>query len=196
MGILQRLIGVVSTLLGLVGLTLPFAYGQTPWEALQPGFGFTQQLAAPGFLPIPIAFWYVRRQWGHISMPEIFFAYLLSSAAMISALYLSISEAIESGLPSFQIASMVGGCWGLAAMILLLYARQRWHGASRVVLAETILVGGYLPNAGFALIAFGLELRWDVGAYVILATCIGYFSTVALASLPSRGDDNELADSH
>jgi hypothetical protein len=56
------------------------------------------------------------------------------------------------------------------------------------VTTGVFLVGAYLPNAACSLVFFfpsGLFTGWDIGAYVVLATCIGY--VLRIVSLMRHG---------
>ena len=68
-------------------------------------------------------------------------------------------------------------CWSLATCNAALLARNLKRRVARDVTAEIFLLGGYLPNAVLALFLFGFPdvmSGWDIGAYVVLATCIAY----------------------
>jgi hypothetical protein len=87
--------------------------------------------------------------------------------------------------------------WGPAASNAALLAWNIKRHVSRQVAAEVFLLGGYVPNAAFALVLFFpffggpskdpnwdrhifVFTGWDIGAYVVLAASIGYVAKIAV----------------
>jgi len=198
---LANLSGLVGAALGVIALVLPFTPNASPLAVLRPGTDlWAQELAGSALLSIPIAVWQLRRL--RSSTPwtfEIVLAYVLSSAAMLPALGLSAQSAWGGwGQPEEAIwcAGLVA-CWGLAACNGALLVRNIRRHVVPHVIAEVFLLGGYLPNAVFALVLFYpfyggpgkdpdlirhvfIFTGWSVGAYVVLAACIAFLVKVVV----------------
>jgi len=194
-----NLFGVVGAALAVIALALPFTGGADPLRvSMADTFLLWQALAGSALLAIPIAGWQLRRL--RSSPPwrfEIALAYVLSLAAMAPALYWSAWGAMEAwGRPEEPIfcAGLLAS-WGLFACNGILLVRNIRHDVVPHVTAEVFLLGGYLPNALFALLLFypfygrtgGPNLRqwffffgWDIGAYVVLAACIAFVVRIVM----------------
>lgn len=193
----SNLFGLAGAALGVIALALPFTghlfEGVSPIEVLwHDADSWAQMLAGSALLSIPIAFWQLRRLSSSTPLPfEIALAYVSSTTAMLPVLALSTQYAWYSWGQPEQAISCGGlvACWGLATSSGILLVRNIRRRIGPHVTAEVFLLGGYLPNAVYALVLFypfygGLEkdphgLRhlfistgWSVGAYVVLATCI------------------------
>jgi hypothetical protein len=200
-----NLSGLGGAVLGVIALALPFTASISPLEALRLGADlWAKMLAGSALLSIPIAAWQLRGLSASTRSPlEIALAYVLSSAAMLPALAMSAQTAWGWwGEPEEAIgcAGLVA-CWGLAACSGALLVRNIRHRVVSQATAEMFLLGGYLPNAVFALLLFfpfyggpGKDpdrLRhlfifsgWDVGAYVVLATCITFVVKIVVLLKP------------
>ena len=55
------------------------------------------------------------------------------------------------------------------------------------VTAGVFLLGGYLPGATLLLVVLSFEFGCDIGAYVVLAACIGY--VLRIISLMRHGTE-------
>ena len=196
-----NLSGLVGAALGVIALVLPFTPHATPLGVLHPGMDFwAQELAGSALLSIPIAFWQLRRLGSSTpSTFEIVLAYILSSAAMLPALELSAQAAWGWWAKPEEAIGCAGlvACWGLAACNGALLVRNIRHHVIPHVTAEVFLLGGYLPNAVFALVLFYpfyggpdkdpylthsvfIFSGWAVGAYVVMAACIAFLVKIVV----------------
>lgn len=206
----STLFGLAGAVLGMIALALPFTgdlfEGVSPiWVLWHDGDFWAQMLSGSALLSIPIVVWQLRGLSSSKPWPfEIALAYVLSSAAMLPVLALSTQFARNSwGQPEQAIfcAGLVA-CWGLATCSGILLVRNIRHRVVSHVTAEVFLLGGYFPNAVYALVLFypfygGPEndpdsLRhlfifsgWSVGAYVVLVACVTFvLRIVALLKSP------------
>ncbi len=182
----RKLIGLVAGTSGVVALVTPFFAGVTPLQALRLGLDgegvFVFAMAAASHLAIPIAAWQVRRLVVRSPVrAEILVAYLLSTVAMLPVLIVSVL-ALSGGEQAADAVRVIALLvyWCSAAGNVSLLVRNRLRDVAPGVVAEIYLLLGYLPNALYALIffsygpwfGFGPSWGWDVGAYVVLTTCV------------------------
>jgi cation transport ATPase len=190
---------LLFSLVGTAALFLPFSSGVSPFDVVAGqllkgdffGKWFLLHLAIPFFLSIPILIWQARRLFvDHVTKGEIATAYALSTAPMLStAVSLGIQtfylvwEPSKSG-NGYMITALVVS-WLLLIANVLLLMRNRRARLSREATAEVFLLGGYLPNAIFCLVAFypeGWFSGWGIGAYLIAVVSIGYLAAIVLLS--------------
>ncbi len=209
---LNRLSVGIPALTGFVALALPFTYGISPLivipRYLECGWGCGGIefvfLAVPMFLVIPIALLQVHRLVADRVAPvAVRLSYTFSAAAVLPILVLSVwfvwggihffwreihasPERLISGMWLYVVSGL--SSWGFAVINLLLLLRNLARRLPREVNAEVFLLGGYLPNAVWCLVDFGFFPGWEVGAYLVLGTCIGYVFRIAFL-LWRRGDD-------
>ena len=186
----KQLFSFWPDVLGVGAIVLPFLYGVSPLEAFFifrfSAFWQIWLLAAPLFLAIHIAVWQVLRVLRGIpTKTERVLAYALSTGAMLPPLIptilivgalLSRNEPLEDGY--LRVVVMLVPTWTLVAANALLLLHNLKVAAPAEVTAGVFLVGGYLPNAIFCpifLSGFSIySWSWNIGAYFVFATCIGY----------------------
>jgi len=204
-----NLLGLGSAALGVIALVLPFYadHGGHFWSASPIawfiyGWKWSIEIAvavAPVFLSIPIIVWQLRLLGSSpLTRLEIALAYLLSTGAMLPALRSGgIAARIFWSEPeagdSIVVATLLLATWGMAAFNLALLVWNIKRHVARHVIAEVFLLGGYLPQAVFWLVAFlpasgdtSFSSGWAIGAYVVLATCIGYLAKIAVLLKSSK----------
>ena len=179
----------VAAVAGLIALVIPFTAAISPIEGMFlaveiEGDGlFLFVVSAPAFLAIPIALWQIRRIFfGTATNTEVALAYLFSAVAMLPVLvvsYLAFSGGERDS--SFLYFSALAVYWVAATLDVGLLVRNRLRRLPPEICAEVFLLLAYVPNSLFALIVFsywgmvfGPSWMWDVGAYVVLATCVTY----------------------
>ena len=193
---LNRLTIFVPAVTGLLALALPFTGRHSPvtaisflWDPWFREFGF---LSAAAFLTIPIAAFQVRRLVAdRVASVAVVLSYAVSAAAVLPILVLSVHFVLSliSGSEVWLLIASGGVCWAFAVINLLLLVRNLAKRLPREVTAEVFLLGGYFPNAVWCLAMFYAEgSGWEVGAYLVLGTCIGYLSRI-LFLLWRRGED-------
>ena len=170
---------LLPSLLGLVGLFLPFTWGYSALTAMveMPDLEMAAQVI-PGLLVIPILIWDLRRLRGRpAGTIEMSLAYVFGTAAML-ILPLTFFESLgEFGL---------FGLLALANVLLLVWNWRR--GASPATRTYAFLAGAYLPHV----ITMLAEYRegffsswggWEIGAYFFLVACVGYVVAIVLRML-------------
>ncbi len=198
---LNRLTIFIPALTGLLGLALPFKAGVSPLNAITDLLGSAWVrglLAMPMFLVIPIALLQVHRLVAErMTQVEVVLSFMFSAVAVVPILVLSLWggwEMFHSLLEPWIYRVWVFivwnlSSWGFAVINLLLLVRNLAKRLPREVTAEVFLLGGYFPNAVCCLVVFYAGAwRLEVGAYLVLATCIGYLIRIVLL-LWRRGDD-------
>lgn len=178
-------------LLALPGLAvpfLPFTYDVSPLQTILPGrwWGNVTLLGAPFFLAIPIAIWQARRLFAsRLTSFEIVAAYVLSAGAMISVLWFIGILLSDEGFNTFRKVEptvSIFACWLLVVANVALLWRNRFKPIAPEARAEVFLLGGYLPNAIFCLLAFGWGdwSRLQSGAWTAAIACVAYVVSIVL----------------
>jgi len=197
----RRFFSLAAGALGIAALFLPFASAVSPLEALQLSFElegdgfFLFSISAPTLLAVPIALWQVRRLFVPApSQREIALAYGFGTLAMLPVMSTSVLVLTEGGdaaTPTSIAALALEWCAVLANLALLARNRKvRTHPTG--IAAEAYLLLGYVPNALYALVFFSYwsfifepGWAWNIGAYVVLATCLACIAqTVSLLRAP------------
>lgn len=166
MGRRERVAALVLALPGGVAPFLPFTLGLSPlFAVLNVGWFYLAWIPPATLLAWPIAAWQVRRLMvARLSIPEVALAYVLSAAAMLSALAFAISLSIEDIVRSsvswpvliLEILVLASPLWGLAGANVLLLVRNLRRRVPREVAAEAFLLGGYFPATVFPLIPYAI----------------------------------------
>jgi hypothetical protein len=183
---LNRLTIFIPALTGFVALALPFTGSDPLFTAIRflwdPGFREFGFLAAAMFLTIPIAAFQVHRLVADRVAPvAVRLSYTFSAAAVLPILLLSVwfvwrevHASPERWISEVWLLIVSGlSSWGFTVINLLLLLRNLARRLPREVTAEVFLLGGYLPNAVWCLVGSGFFDGWEVGAYLVLGTCIG-----------------------
>jgi hypothetical protein len=152
-------------------------------------------LAAPMVLSVPILAWQAARLLGRQpSKLELAGAYLLSVLAMISIFTFTGMLLTESREYPPDLVVTVGSSAAMFVLNFFLLWRNLRKRVSGEAVAEAFLLGGYLPNALFCLVAFGWEWKHlGVGAYLIAVVCVGYAVAIVLLSRRRLDDVPSIA---
>ncbi len=182
----KQLLSFWPDVLGFGALVLPFASGISPLKYLLIGFATGWQiwlLAVALLLAIHIAVWQALRVLRGIpTKTERVLAYALSLGSILWPIILTVlwvADSLSGGEPSKDNFGLEGllsvSIWALIAANALLLRHNLKTAAPAEVSAGVYLVGGYLPNATICLVIFSQGwYSWNVGAYFVLAACIGY----------------------
>ena len=182
----KQLLSFWPDVLGVGALVLPFAGGISPLKYLLIGFTTVWEiwlLAVALLLSIHIAIWQALRVLRGIpTKTERVLAYALSLGSILWPIVLTVlwvADMLSGGEPSndhflLEVLLSVSLSALIAANALLLRHNLK-RATPTEVSAGVYLVGGYLPNATMCLVIFSQGwYSWNVGAYVVLAACIGY----------------------
>lgn len=137
-------------------------------------------LATVLVLAIPIAIWQALRELCDVqTKAELKVAYALSTAAMLPPFvfalwFVGALNKEFSGWEYILVAGSIGSALVLVASNALLLRRNLKANAAAEISAGVYLVGGYFPSAVFLLTFFTMEPGWNMGAYFVLAACVGY----------------------
>jgi len=179
-----RICAIHITYAALAVPFLPFTWSVSPFDTItglargtrEGGFSF---LGAPFFIAIPILCWQLRKLVSdRVSRSLTAACYVISALAMLSVSAFVVlvarapSDVFAIDLAPASVPALVG------ANVLLLVRNRR--AISRDDATEAFLLGAYLPNAVFCLLAFP-ELR-GIGAWLTLAVCAGYIAVIGLLS--------------
>jgi hypothetical protein len=184
---------LLLSLVGTAALFLPFTSGVSPWYAVTNDkfLGGTFLLGAPFFLSILILIWQARRLIvDRVTTGEIVLAYLLATAAMLPIARLLGMATIDLATIDHSVREPEGMALFIAVWLLLLanmlqLLRNLRPTLSREAATEAFLLGAYLPNAVFCLIAFyprRFFSGWQIGAYLVATVSLGYLAAIVLLS--------------
>lgn len=179
---------LLLSLVGTAALFLPGAYDGSPWLVLTrcPSLFLPCWFAlftAPFFLVVPIVAWQMRKLLANqLSAIELTAAYVLSAAATLSVLAFTVIPLIEAKTSLSAWLLFASPPWIMATANFLLLWRNLKNRVGREATAESFLLGGYLPNAFFCVISFGLERKLQVGGYLIALVSLGYLAAIGLLS--------------
>lgn len=169
------------TVPGVIAPFLPFVYDVSPLGAVLRGYPYAL-LGLPILLGIPISIWQAYPVRAADSCPfAIVAAYVLSIASLISVLLFTITVVMNSGM-NLHAAASVTSCWLLVIANVILVRRNLATSISQSTAAGVSLLGSYLSNAVFCLIAFGWDpwIQLQIGALAVAIACISYFVTIVL----------------
>ena len=180
----KQLLSFWPDVLGIGALVLPFIPGRTPLGVLS-GMVFLpyKLLAVAALLAIPIALWQgLRVRRGIPRKSERVLAYAASTVAMLLPVYFTYTFVLilpwydGPSTEKFLLGVMMGLAWILIAANALLLRHNLKTAAPAEVSAGVFLLGAYLPNATFGLFVYvpPWQVSWGIGAYFVLAACIGY----------------------
>jgi hypothetical protein len=176
----KQLLSFWPDVLGIGALVLPFTHGVSPlaYFTSYDGTWEGRLVVAVLFLAIPIAAWQALRILRPLPTRfEQTVAYTLSIVSVLSPVVSTVSYVVWDGVSSADVYlyEAMGVALALIVAITLLLLNNLRSKTSKEVIAGAFLFGGYLPGAAILLVNFNfLTFGWEIGAYFVLATCIGY----------------------